>query len=284
VRAKEPLPLTHVLESFVDPFVNFLVLGLGEQARIEGMTVTRYEPVGGFVRASLPPGRTHLPRDVRLYQRPWPRLRRGRPNYRPQLMVPRRALGNRAETVLRRWWDLMRELDPAHTMLFGVWNAHSIYIENSLLNLTSFAEGYHERRHDEPRLDPAQHKRLVRQLVRPLPKDIRRIYRESLAHAYRQTQNDRLTELVERAAFWLPAIAPEPGTLVKQLIATRNHLTHWGPKTQDVLDDHDLWEAVERLSAVLRVNLLLDLGMEPDAIEYGFYSRYGGLDIFRRSA
>ena len=39
-------------------------------------------------------------------------------------------------------------------------------------------------------------------------------------------------------------------------------------------------DLVERLSAVLRINLLLDLDMEIEAIEYGFWSRYGSWDLF----
>lgn len=36
-----------------------------------------------------------------------------------------------------------------------------------------------------------------------------------------------------------------------------------------------MWLVVERLSAVIRVNMLIDMGMEPEAIEYGFVRRYG---------
>lgn len=283
VRSPAPRPLPEILEQCVDRFVNLLVCALGNQARVEGMTVTRYEPVSDFIRRGLPPGRTQLPREVRIYTRPWPRLRRGRPNYESPMM-PRRALGLRAEEVLSRWWNLMDRLDPAQTMLFGVWNAHAIYIENSLLNLTSFAEGYHERLHDRPRLDPVEHRTTIKELLKPLPAHTRHVYRQALGYAFRQTQRERLTEVVDRAAIWIPAIAPNSERLVVELIATRNHLTHWGAKTAEVLDDgRDLWEAVERLSAALRVNLLLDLDMEPDAIEYGFLSRYGSWEIFRGS-
>ena len=170
---------------------------------------------------------------------------------------------------------MQSRLDPAARMLFGVWNAESIYIENSILNLMSFAEAYHERFRDEPHLTPQQHRRFVRQAVKPLPSEARRLYREALAHANTQTQRERLTELVERAWTWVPDVTADPGVLVKQLVETRNHLTHWGTKGENVVDDSGIWDLVERLSGVIRINMLLDLEMDPDAVEYAFMRRYG---------
>ena len=132
-----------------------------------------------------------------------------------RMILPRRALAERAADVLGRWWALLDALRPAHTMLFGVWNAHSIYLENSLLNLTSFAEGYHERLHDYPRIDPDEHTQLVKQALEPLPERIRWIYKQALRYAYRQTQRERLTDIIERAQSLVPEVAADVELLVR---------------------------------------------------------------------
>lgn len=271
VSAKRPRPLMRLLDEAVDPFVNLLVFALGDQARVESMTITRYEARGKEV----------LPRLVRLYARPWPQLRNARSAYQTNLMFPRRALGVRERFVLSRWWDMLKELDPASLTLFGVWNAESIYLENSLLNLMSFAEAYHERFLDHPHLGLDEHRKMVDQAVKPFPAEVRRLYRQALAHANTQTQRERLTDLVERAEAWVPGVAPDPRELVGQLVDTRNHLTHWEPKRANVVEGQDMWRAVERLSAAIRVNMLIEIGMEPDAIEYGFLRRYGRSVPFR---
>lgn|GEM_PF-3479228 len=274
VQPTEARPLSKVLDDVVYPFLDLMLLALGDQTRVEGMTVTRYwRPTTTVHRGGRRP--TGLPRQVRIYRKPWPRLRQADLEYQPNLLLPRRALAGRERAVLARWWKMQSRLDPAARMLFGVWNAESIYIENSILNLMSFAEAYHERFRDEPHLTPQQHRRFVRQAVKPLPSEARRLYREALAHANTQTQRERLTELVERAWTWVPDVTADPGVLVKQLVETRNHLTHWGTKGENVVDDSGIWDLVERLSGVIRINMLLDLEMDPDAVEYAFMRRYG---------
>jgi hypothetical protein len=261
------------------PLVNFLVLVSDEQSRVEELTITRYEPVEDFMLPALRPGRTTLPRSIKIIESPWPRLKRPDVNLdRP--LLGRRALGRSAPKVLEAWYALVEELRPADVVAFGVWNAQSIYLENMLLNLMSFAEAFHERRMDAPRLDQAEHRKLVKKLLRGLPDDVRQAYREALAYAYRQTQRERVTELVEWARVWVPAVAPDPDLLVRRLVATRNHLTHLGDAGPDVVDDDEMVEIVERLSAVLRINLLLALDIDDNALEYAFHARYGGSSLY----
>jgi hypothetical protein len=278
----EPLPLPELLDRAVEPFVDFLVFALGDQARVEGITVARRDPVEPFMRPAVPRETSSLSREVTVYRKPWPLLRRDPPNYRPQLMLPRQALAGQAESVLRRWWEILKRLEPAHTTLFGVWGGGSVYLENALLNLASFAEGYHERFNDEPLLDPRTHRKMVDRVVRPLPREVRAIYRRALSRAHLQTQKERLTDLVAWATAWIPEITDDEEAFVDRLVATRNHLAHAGQLNDKVITStQELVDAVERLSAVLRVNLLLELDIESDALEWAFYSRYGDWDLFR---
>jgi hypothetical protein len=271
----EPMSVRELQERVLAPLVNLLVLLADEQSHVEELTLTIHESAPDFVLPAMRPGRKTLPRSISIFESAWPRLRRPDANLERPLL-PRRALGSGAPRVVERWYALIEELRPADLIAFGVWNAESIYLENMLLNLMSFAEAFHERRMDQPRLDRAEHVKLVKKLVRGLPEELRQAYREALAYAYRQTQRERVTELVESACVWVPAIAPNPETLVQQLVATRNHLTHLGDAGPDVVDDDELVDVVQRLSAVLRISLLLALDIDGDAVEYAFRARYRG--------
>lgn len=268
-----PLPLSAVRERFIDPLVHWLLLALAEQSRVERITVSVYDPIPDFIRPAVAPGASGLPRQVQVLQRAWPRLRRDEILDR-RVFLPRPALGREAAHVLEQWWDLLAKLSPADLMLFGVWNASSIYLENELLSLTSFAEAYHERLFDELRVDLDEHKRYVDQAVTGLPSQVQAVYREALRYAYRQTQRSRLRVVVGNAVAYVPAIAPDPELLVKQLVETRNHQTHWGPPGPNVVRAGALADVVQRLNAVIRINVLANLGIRPDALEAAFRRHY----------
>jgi hypothetical protein len=184
-------------------------------------------------------------------------------------------VGAEASTLLRRWFDLHKRLEPAGQLLFSTLNEGRQWLENQLLNLTSFGEAYHERMHDEPRFDAELNSRLMAELLPLVPSGIpREAWCEKTGYAWRLTQRRRLQDLLERALVVVPQLEPFEEDLVRQLVATRNYLTHWTTTSKHVVDGHDMLRAVQRLIVVLEANLLLDLDLDPAAIEYAIASSY----------
>jgi hypothetical protein len=192
------------------------------------------------------------------------------------MLLPRNAVGADGARFLRDWFALHRRIGRAAAVFFATLNERSQWLENQLLNLTSFAESYHERIHPERiRFDPELNRRLTEMLVPMIDdEEARKAWAEKVTYAPNPTQRERLTDLYERAAWTVPALSKFP-ELVGQLVDTRNHLTHFGPPRKHVIDDLPLARAVQRLVVVLQTNVLLDLGGNDvavvTAIERGYW-------------
>jgi hypothetical protein len=164
------------------------------------------------------------------------RSQRGRRgrNHRGPLL-PR---GSLSDDVLQRWMDLHRSLEPAIFYLFGELNADSSVLENRLVSLTSYVEAYHGR-----------------------------------LHAAKGTLRERLVWVVERARPVTPRLEPFATQLSDEIVDSRTRIIHdkHGPAS---LDGMDLGHALSRLVAVLLANLLLDLGLAPEAIRESMKDAY----------
>jgi hypothetical protein len=67
----------------------------------------------------------------------------------------------------------------------------------------------------------------------------------------RASQKQRMKALFEPAEKVLPEAESWRRRQLQPLIDTRNFLTHWGEPTKDVLEDWDLWFALNRMRVVL---------------------------------
>ncbi len=156
-------------------------------------------------------------------------------------LLPR---GSLSDDVLQRWMDLHRSLEPAIFYLFGELNVDSSVLENRLVSLTSYVEAYHGR-----------------------------------LHAAKGTLRERLVWVVERARPVTPRLEPFATQLSDEIVDSRTRIIHdkHGPAS---LDGMDLAHALSRLVAVLLANLLLDLGLAPEAIRESMKDAYATHSAF----
>lgn len=258
-----PLGLGQWERRWIDPLQDLLILCTGRESPIASMTAHFRVEVPAFLRPAVRDRRT-MPATVAIYQSS---MRASAPDGRyERMLLPRNALACDGARFLREWFRLYRRIERAAPFFFATLDERSQWLDNQLLNLTAFAEAYHQRIHDRPRFDPELNDRLIKELLERIDdSEAREAWREKTAYADKMTQRKRLTELVGWAAWVVPALDQFP-KLVSQLIDTRNHLTHFGPRTRWVVDDHELVRAVQRLVVVLQANLLLDVGGSHEAV------------------
>jgi len=134
------------------------------------------------------------------------------------------------------------------------------------LSLLSVVEGYHRARFDKLVVGEKEHAAAVETMMSALPGHLVENYKKRLTYANEQTQRQRVRTIIERAE---SVISQTSGwtKLVHPLIVTRNFLTHWGEKSEDALEGEDLWLALKRIEIVLRINLMLDLTIDPADIQ-----------------
>lgn len=170
--------------------------------------------------------------------------------------------------LVTAWYRLRRQIGPVWGLLFSTLGREQLLLEDQLLGLLAFAEGYHRALHDEPRLTPEQVKAAQNAIKAALEDEVvRKVYVEATAHADGQTQRERLRVLTDRALdplgdWW----AVDRDVFAARLIHTRDWLIHWGTRRKHaVTEAAGLYELVRGLLLVLHVNLLLDLGLTETA-------------------
>jgi hypothetical protein len=252
-----PLGLAAWERRWIHPLQDMLILCTGRASPIASLTAHYRVTAPSFMRPALADRRT-MPATVSVRRANMIVPEHDGRYHR--ILLPRNALSSDGARFLQEWFRLYRRIARAAPFFFATLDERSQWLENQLLNLTAFTEAYHERTGDYPRFDPELNNRLAEELLGQIEDpEARRAWREKTAYAAKLTQRMRLTELITRASWVVPALERFP-RLVSQLIDTRNHLTHFGPRTRWVVDDHELVRAVQRLVAVVQANMLLDLG------------------------
>jgi hypothetical protein len=184
--------------------------------------------------------------------------------YRP--LVRFAALGDDPGAFIARWWRLYRELGPAADYLIVALSGE-MFLEQKLLAAMSFVESYHRELHNAPALSKAQHKSNVRAMLAAIDdKAQKERYRAMLQIGLEQSARERVLALIERTRDTLPEVPGLNATLAKELVTTRNAITHLSRSISKALEGTDLLYAVERLRLVIQVNLLLDLGLSGETV------------------
>jgi hypothetical protein len=248
VTVPEPIPLLQWQTEWIDPLRHLMLFANREQSLVESLSglqdpAEASSTIRIFERHETSIGQTTV---RSFYQRD---------------LLPAGIIGDTAE-LTRLWFAFHAKLGPAAGFLFGTLNSAGMTIENKFLNLMAFAEAYHRTLHDEKPLSKSRHASYRAAMLGVLPDDpfIRGIYDRDLALSNRQSQRERMTWLVGRAALedWSSDFE---GHLVAAAIDTRNWLTHWGKESAHVVGGAELALLNPRLLWVIESNMLEDIGL-----------------------
>jgi hypothetical protein len=247
-----PLSLPRLERDYVGPLQDLILFATRRQSYLTGLTAHFH---------------AERPWSVEVLQQPYPRPRDSPPVY--ALALNLRDHGD-PPTLIAAWYALRRKVGPVWDQFFGVLDRPESLLEDRLLGIMSFAEGYHRTLYPDPPLAASEARAAetaIKAALKPLAKDVRRIYKAALGYANSLTQRERLEHLTSRAfdvlGDWWDL---DPDVLCAELSDTRNWLIHWGKPGRNVVkDDQGMSDLVRRLIVVMYVNLLLDLGLDRDA-------------------
>ena len=182
------------------------------------------------------------------------------------LMLNPGSVGD-APTTLHNWFSMHDRLGPVWPLFFTTLARQELPIENQLVNLAAFSEGYHRTLHDEPPLSPAEDQETREAMLQSVqPAHQRRVYRQALIHANSQSLAERTKWLATRAAAVLSLWELDVDLLASEVSHTRNWLAHWGKRGKHVQEGNALVRLLRRLELVLRTNLLLDLELTDEEV------------------
>ncbi|HTU13671.1 MAG TPA: HEPN domain-containing protein [Solirubrobacterales bacterium] len=280
---EEMIGFAEFKERYAQPLHNLILFANREQARYERVTLYYKTPAERAEkwwgpedeRVSEIPSRPHLVDVVDQEGLGLPK------NPNPSFSHPlfrARALGTDTPDLIKRWFELRWKLEGAADVFFWSLDQRSIHLETQLLNLLAFAEAFHRKLHDDPVVPRNEHEQLIPIMTNALPdRDRAKHYKQRLIYAGDQTLRHRLRFLFNRAADVTDRAKDWFKIEGQALVNTRNYFTHWDKKKDDeVLEGAALWEAINRLTVVLEINYMLDLGMDPDLIKRCVETTYAG--------
>jgi hypothetical protein len=200
---EEPAGFETWMREWVRPLRDLLVFAMREPSRLEAFVAPFDVPIEPPWWTPDAPPRTET-REVELVQRE-SLLLLNAPRWKyNRLIFSLGELGGEANRVLATWFAMHRRLEPTAGFLFAALNTR-LHLENTLLNLTSAAEGYHRAFHDEQRLTPERHAELTTtMLAQCATRAEREVYGSRIEHANEPSQRRRLTLLYRRAASVIP--------------------------------------------------------------------------------
>ena len=262
-------------ERFVRPLQDLMVLTRRSQSEVDAITVLMPKEEERW----WDPEPLRVAETVAIIERTRIDRPSGPVQDRPQIPMPLRAWGRSAPALLAAWFRLRKELGGPANLLFATLNKKEASLEDDVLNFLSVAEGYHRLKLNEPPFADEEHDEVL-SLIRTIEDSPRRDhYLQRLRHANEQSQKQRVKALFERAEKVLPDAESWRRKQLQALIDTRNFLTHWGEPTDNVLEDWDLWFALNRVRVVLEVNVYLDLGIDHQTILRAVNVAYHGREF-----
>lgn len=206
--------------------------------------------------------------DVKVVQRttlePMPQT----PHAFQQIPMPLRAWEGEAREVIGRWFALRPKLEGPGDLFFATLNKTHVDLQTDALSLLSAGEGYHRITRDDPPFCEEKHDAALEAMIGALgSSEQKEHYRGRLRYTNQQSQKQRLRMLFDRAEWILPEAESWRRKQLQALVDTRNFFVHWGERSDEVLEDWDLWAGINRLRIVLEINLFLDLCVDSDVIE-----------------
>lgn len=273
----QPTTLAELNEKYVRPLHDLLVLGTNEEIRVTETTILESEELEKWWGDRQPIKQIHELSVVLRNELTWHAEKK---NAFHQVPLPLAALGSDPGAVIQRWYALREELAGAGNSLFATLNSKKHRtLEVDLLSLLSCAEGYHRALFDEPVVSSEEHAAAVKIMIGALPDSLKENYEKRLGHAHEQTQGQRIRKLFENAETVVPAVH-KWRNVVHRLVQTRNYLTHWGDESGAVLSIEDQISALKMLEIVLRINLMRDIGVDPNDIQGSINASHGEHGVF----
>jgi hypothetical protein len=171
--------------------------------------------------------------------------------------------------IIQSWYSLHRKVGPVWDTFFAAIDRRESLLEDRLLGLLAFAEGYDRAmRPDDKPLTASEEQQAAALIRSAIPqKHIRSVYISAINHANSFTLKQRLDYLTTRAMESLGGMWDlDPSLLISRLADTRNWLIHWGKRGAHAIDDtEEMIDLISSLIVILYVNIVRDLGLDAEA-------------------
>jgi ApeA N-terminal domain 1 len=198
-------------------------------------------------------------------------LNGGRANKRGKIeqLVIVRANQQQLTVALLKWLSFKKEFHSFESLVYGTVRRSKLFVETEFLALAQALEGFHRLTSTGLVTDEPTFRSIRRLLLKVIDRccqnpALKQRLRESLEHANEISFGSRMIDLFSRISSQnLSALIGDSVEFAKQVKATRNYLTHIGgsPRKTVLTDVSDIFQANQKLHALLRLLVFLELGI-----------------------
>lgn len=164
--------------------------------------------------------------------------------------------------VVNSWLKAYDIIAPALNLYFSNKIGAHKYLDGQFLALAQALETYHRRTSKETFVSKDDYKLLMKDILDTCPEQHKEWLKSKLVFGNEISLRKRLERVIE-------AFKAHVGTdmeveeLIKQIVNTRNYLTHYNQSLKKkAVQGGDLWYLIQKMEAILQLHLLKQLGFD----------------------
>lgn len=182
-------------------------------------------------------------------------------------LVPFNKLKSRFSDIINTWFSLYNNYKSSFILFFeSIYLLNKLNLENKYLNIVHSLESYHRKNQNYQNSYMAKeqylstiYKDLTKHIPTELEDDFKDALKSKLRFGYEYSLRRRVRELFQINNNFINNFIIKADILQKEIIETRNYLTHYDEKTDFVKDENDLFDLCEKIKVIFIIILLFEL-------------------------
>ncbi|EXH11285.1 hypothetical protein QM180_16820 [Acinetobacter nosocomialis] len=184
----------------------------------------------------------------------------------PRMFFTYRTIENNAQDVFNKWINAYEYLSPAMNLYFSTKVNAQKYVDGKFLALAQGLETYHRRTSQLTLMEPDKFSELVSEILKGCPEEHVEWLQGRLMHGNEINLRKRLKLIIEPFKDYL-GTKSQRSKLLKNIVDTRNYLTHYSESLADVaVDGVDLWNLCQKMEAIFNLHFLKVIGFTESEI------------------
>lgn len=193
-------------------------------------------------------------------------------------LISLRVLGQRFELAIKKWFEIVKDLDPVIAILHSNIGKSQGFYQNDFLNMVQAVEAFDRRQlQDTQQLQAANEPRLNRILQCIEDQNDKKWLSERLTFSYEPNLRTRLTKLcvLHKEILFMDSVSKNQlKPMIMHIVETRNYYTHFDPSLEKKKKVSTVINQTFFLKMLLTYCILDQIGLDSEYLMPSVYHRY----------
>ena len=246
--------------SVVRKITHFLCFTIDQTVSLDSMSATSDD-----LRRDIGEGKTR-PIPINIYYPSWP-YSKDEPETNRGKLFEFKEIQDDAERIINNWIEAYEKITPAFNLYFLAKMGMQTYLEERFMALAQGLEAYHRRTSEEKRMDEAEFKELIDNLIDQCPQERKEWLKGKLQYGNEVSLRHRLKSLIEPFKEII-GDQKKQKELINRIVNTRNYLTHYDLSLESkAAQGEDLWPLCLKMELLFQLHFLQLIGFTHEQID-----------------